>query len=65
MKRIFLSVAILLGYFNVIAQFEELTFGTDSTLDVVSWNIEHFPKNGQITIDLVSQNLFKLLMLMC
>ena len=55
MKRIFLSVAILLGYFNVIAQFEELTFGTDSTLDVVSWNIEHFPKNGQITIDLVSQ----------
>jgi len=50
MKRIFLSVAILLGYFNVIAQFEELTFGTDSTLDVVSWNIEHFPKTDKLQL---------------
>lgn len=55
MKRVLLLTAILIGWINLIAQFEELTFGSDSTLDVVTWNIEHFPKNGQITIDLVSQ----------
>jgi hypothetical protein len=32
---------------------EELTFGTDSTLDVVSWNIEWFPKSGATTVDYV------------
>ncbi|MBC35784.1 MAG: hypothetical protein CL663_07080 [Bacteroidetes bacterium] len=30
-----------------------LKFGTESTFEVASWNIEHFPKNGQTTIDLV------------
>ncbi|MCD4652220.1 MAG: endonuclease/exonuclease/phosphatase family protein [Candidatus Cloacimonetes bacterium] len=25
-------------------------FGTDSTLDVITWNIEHFPKQGDSTI---------------
>ena len=31
-----------------------LRFGTDSTFEVVTWNIEHFPKNGQTTINYVS-----------
>jgi len=35
--------------------FEELYFGTDENLDVMTWNIENFPKNGSITIDYVSQ----------
>jgi len=26
--------------------FEELYFGTDENLDVMTWNIENFPKNG-------------------
>ena len=26
-----------------------IEFGTDDTLDVVTWNIEEFPKNGQST----------------
>ena len=26
-----------------------IQFGTDDTLDVVTWNIEEFPKNGQST----------------
>ena len=25
---------------------EDLSFGTDSTFEVISWNIEWFPKNG-------------------
>ncbi len=31
------------------------TFGTDGTLEIATWNIEHFPKNDQNTIDSVSQ----------
>ena len=26
-------------------------FGTDETLDIITWNIEHFPKHGEITVD--------------
>lgn len=33
----------------------DLTFGTDSTLEVATWNIEHFPKNGQTTLDSVGK----------
>ena len=32
---------------------KDLHFGTDSTFEVVSWNIEWFPKNGQVTADSV------------
>ena len=30
------------------------SFGSFSTLDILSWNIENFPKNGNITINLLS-----------
>jgi endonuclease/exonuclease/phosphatase family metal-dependent hydrolase len=41
---------------NVSAQdFDELEFGTDSTFEILTWNIEWFPKNGQITVDYVTQ----------
>jgi len=53
-KIIFLFLTILVSL-QLSAQFENLTFGTDSTLDVITWNIEHFPKNGQTTIDYVTQ----------
>ncbi|MCP4573723.1 MAG: T9SS type A sorting domain-containing protein [bacterium] len=35
--------------------FEELEFGTDTTFEVATWNIEWFPKDGQTTVDYVSQ----------
>ena len=35
--------------------FDELYFGTDNALDIMTWNIEWFPKNGEITVDYVSQ----------
>jgi endonuclease/exonuclease/phosphatase family metal-dependent hydrolase len=35
--------------------FEELEFGTDTTFEVATWNIEWFPKNGQTTVGYVSQ----------
>ncbi len=31
--------------------FAEAKVGTDSTLEVVTWNVEQFPKNGQSTVD--------------
>ena len=33
---------------------EDLSFGTDSTLEVMTWNIERFPKNGFTTIEYVA-----------
>jgi endonuclease/exonuclease/phosphatase family metal-dependent hydrolase len=35
----------------------DIGFGTDETLDVVTWNIEEFPKNGQVTVDAVVEIL--------
>jgi len=35
--------------------FEDLTFGTDTTFEVMTWNIEWFPKNGQVTVNNVKQ----------
>ncbi len=34
---------------------ENLAFGTDSTFEIMTWNLEHFPKVGLKTIDLVAR----------
>jgi endonuclease/exonuclease/phosphatase family metal-dependent hydrolase len=34
---------------------EDLFFGTDSTFEIVTWNIEHFPKKDMLTADYVVQ----------
>lgn len=39
---------------------KDLSFGTDSTLEVITWNIEWFPKNGDLTADSVSKILLAL-----
>jgi len=31
---------------NIITSGNSIQFGTESTLDIVTWNIEHFPKNN-------------------
>lgn len=55
MRRIFIATAVFLLSLPLFAQnFDELYFGTDSTLEVMTWNIEWFPKSGQATIDDVS-----------
>ena len=35
--------------------FQSLNFGTDQTLEVVTWNIERFPKNLDVTVEYVAQ----------
>lgn len=50
MRRIGIMILILLAGHALYAQnFENLSFGTDSTLDIMTWNIEWFPKNINTT----------------
>jgi endonuclease/exonuclease/phosphatase family metal-dependent hydrolase len=32
---------------------QDLSFGTEATLDIMTWNIEQFPKNGETTVTYV------------
>ena len=34
---------------------EDLSFGEDNSLEIATWNIEWFPKNGQATVDYVTE----------
>ena len=56
MKKVTLSIIFLvLSYFVQSQTIQDIEFGTDSTFEVMTWNIEWFPKNGQTTLDYVSQ----------
>lgn len=60
-KRIlFISVLFLMSYSLHAQSLSNLSFGTDSTLEVMTWNIEQFPKNGQSTVDSVKKILTSL-----
>ena len=37
-----------------------LQFGTDETLDIITWNIENFPKSYSLTVDYLSQLIIEL-----
>ena len=58
MKKI-LTLSLLIMIFAVAQSsgqtFEELEFGTDSTFEVVTWNIEWFPKDGPTTVGYVTE----------
>jgi len=57
-KHIFLISLLFLMSYNIHAQsLNNLSFGTDSTFEVMTWNIEQFPKNGQSTVDSVKKIL--------
>jgi exonuclease III len=50
-----LALTFLTSSFLFAQTLNDLSFGTDTTLELVSWNIEHFPKNGQVTVNYVQQ----------
>ena len=52
MKKIIFLLMISALLMNA-QSLEDLHFGTDSTFEVVTWNIEWFPKNGQVSADSV------------
>ncbi|MBE9467388.1 MAG: endonuclease/exonuclease/phosphatase family protein [Bacteroidetes bacterium] len=61
MKRILNTALLLIIFSSLTAQnFDDLSFGTDSTFEVLTWNIEWFPKNGDITVNNV-KNIIKAL----
>jgi len=52
MKGILIILCLLLIEYSTSAQsIEDLSFGTDSTFEVLTWNIEWMPKNGQTTVE--------------
>ncbi len=54
MIRIFTLLFLFLSSFTITAQsLDELSFGTDATLEIVTWNIEWFPKNDDTTLEYV------------
>jgi endonuclease/exonuclease/phosphatase family metal-dependent hydrolase len=56
MKRILLIIALIGFSFSLKSQINgDLQFGTDSTLDIVTWNIEWFPKDGNATVEYVTE----------
>ncbi len=51
-----LFILLSLNFFTLNGQsLKDLSFGTDSTLDILTWNIEHFPKNSNTTINYVTE----------
>lgn len=56
------TLFILIFSFKIMSaqNLEDLYFGTDSTFEVVSWNIEWFPKNGSITANYIETILTNL-----
>ena len=61
MKTFLTSILFIYFTNQIISQnLNNLSFGTDSTFEVVSWNIEWFPKNGQITANYVQTILTNL-----
>ena len=60
MKKIFFLILIISSTFVKSQNLNNISFGTDSTFEVISWNIEWFPKNGQITenyVETILKNL--------
>jgi len=59
MKNIFF-ILLISSHLLSAQNLNNLSFGTDSTFEVVSWNIEWFPKNGQTTANYVETILTNL-----
>ena len=58
LKRIQRAIFILFVGFSASSQtIEDISFGTDDTFEIVTWNIERFPKKNQTTIAYVHRIL--------
>jgi len=54
MKRLLLVLLLSIGFLSITAQsIQDLSFGTEATLDIMTWNLEQFPKNGITTVSYV------------
>ena len=55
MKTFFKKLFLIFSFLPLILFGQYQQAGTDSTFDILTWNIEWFAKNGQSTIDEVEQ----------
>jgi endonuclease/exonuclease/phosphatase family metal-dependent hydrolase len=56
MRKVVLLIFLITVSPQLFAQsLKDLSFGTDASFDVITWNVEWFPKNGQSTVDSVRQ----------
>ena len=54
MKKLYFLLTTSVFSLTLPAQsLSDLSFGTDSTFEIITWNIEWFPKNGSTTVDSV------------
>jgi endonuclease/exonuclease/phosphatase family metal-dependent hydrolase len=54
MKKTIIVLVFICSGFSLFSQnFSNLNFGTDPTFEVMTWNIEWFPKNGAVTVNYV------------
>ncbi|OIQ30869.1 MAG: hypothetical protein BM564_01260 [Bacteroidetes bacterium MedPE-SWsnd-G2] len=55
MNRIIVILLVqLIGFQTLVAQdLDNLSFGSDDTFEILTWNIENFPKNGETTVNYV------------
>ena len=58
--KIFIYILFGLNIIIFSQDLEDLSFGSDNSLDIATWNIEWFPKNGQATVNYVTQILQQL-----
>jgi len=54
-KSLLLNILLFFGVVSYGQNLDIPPFGTDSTFEMMTWNIEWFPKNGQTTVDYVSE----------
>lgn len=56
MKKLLSLLCIFVIGIQVNAQsLQDMSFGTEATFEIMTWNIEWFPKNGQSTLDSVEK----------
>lgn len=67
-KLLMFGLTSVLFFFNIygnsadstFSTLDDLSFGTDSTLEVMTWNLQNFPKNKETTIDYVTKVIYNL-----
>lgn len=56
MRYVLILIFTGIGWYSAQTQnFETVHFGSDSTFDVLTWNLENFPKNGNVTVNYLIQ----------
>jgi hypothetical protein len=56
----YLFLLLFISFSSFAQSLSDLSFGTEETFDVATWNLESFPKDGETTINYVSDIITEL-----